>query len=228
MRRLRRPGSSMRSTPCGEKEGEGHPSEAPLPPAGVLCEGWLQPVVWPQRQGRLWDWGLQLSPPAALCTGTSEETLFSAHTPDLSGPARYPKNCLQEPCGHHMHTHRASGPEGWLSGGPHLGLLRTRGAEAKAVKPKKLLRRLRGCLGCIPSFRQLRENEPQKCWARPPRPSGFSMWPSRGRDRCCHQDGPASTSSGGYLHKCTRIPCTWLLPRLWATQLSPGQRLPAL
>lgn len=87
-------------------------------------------------------WALQRRP-STLCTLL-----------DFSVPApSYPQNCPQEPCGHHVLTHRAScHGTGGVSGSPHLGPLPARGAaEAKAVKPKKLLRRLRGCLGCISS-----------------------------------------------------------------------------
>lgn len=147
-----------------------------------------------------------------------------AHTPDLSGPARYPKNCLREPCGHHMHT-QGKRPRGLSVRRPSPGPSPHRRAEAKAVKPKKLLRRQPG----LHPFVQAAQWKPApEVLGLAPQAKWVFHVVFQGEGRCCHQDGPASPSSGVYSHKCTCTPCTWLLPKLGATQLSPGQWLPAL
>lgn len=154
--------------------------------------------------------------PSTLCT-----------LPDFSVLApRYPQNCLQEPYGHHVLTHRAScHGMGGMSGSPHLGPLPTRGAEAKAVKPKKLFRRLRGCLCCI-SSQQLK-------WKPAPEVLGLAL--SGQVFHVAFQEEGQVLSSGGacqhqlwcdYAQMHTRPMC--MAPaQLWA-QLSPGQWLPAL
>lgn len=168
--------------------------------------------------------GLQLSPPAVRGTGTSEETLF-LHTRQILVALPVTRRTA---CGSPVDatcTHRASSPEGCLSGGPHLGLLRTRRAEAKSVKPKKLLRRQPGL---HPFFQAAQWKPAPEVLGLAPQAKWVFHVVFQGEGRCCHQDGPASPSSGVYSHKCMRTPCTWLLPRLGATQLSPGQWLPAL
>lgn len=83
--------------------------------------------------------GLQLSPPAVRGTGTSEETLFSAHTPDLSGPASYPKTCLREPCGHHMHT-QGKRPRGLAVRRPSPGPSPHQESRSQSCEAKKALK----------------------------------------------------------------------------------------
>lgn len=106
-------------------------------------------------------------PPAVLChRHFREDPLFSAHTPDLSGPACYSQHCRREPVDT-MCIHTGQAAQGaWLSSSPHLGLLLSRGAgEAKAVKPKKLLRRLRGAWAASLLPGSSSGSRPQKCRA---------------------------------------------------------------
>ena len=109
----------------------------------------------------------------------------------------------------HTHTGQAAQGAGWMSSRPHLGLPLARGAvEAKAVWPKKLLRRLRPpAAPLLPGISS--GNQLQKCWAwLPQAKSQVFTWLFRRGDRYSHQDGPTSTSSGVYLHKCTHTPGT--------------------
>lgn len=74
-------------------------------------------------------------------------------------------------------THKGQGAHraGWVSSGPHLGPFPARGmVEAKAVKPKKLLRKLQGRLGYI-SSRQLKWKLASEvlCLAPPGQVPGF-------------------------------------------------------
>lgn len=77
-------------------------------------------------------------------------------------------------------------------------------------------------------FRQLKwKPAPGALGLVPPTPSPrFSEWPSRRRDRCCQQDGPAGTSTGVCTHKRTLTPSAWpggVAPerRIWRLHAMP-------
>lgn len=167
------------------------------------CEGWLQPCgVSLQLQGRPCGQG-GLQPrltPAVLCTGASEKTLYSLHTPlDFSAPMTLRTafgSPVDTPCIHTGHNDQGAG---WVSGSPHLGLL-TRGAvEAKVVKPKNLLRRLCGRPACMSSSRQLSGNRPQECWA----------WFSQAKSQVFHvasqEQGQVPSSGWACQHQLWRV-----------------------
>lgn len=107
------------------------------------------------------------SPLLCCATDTSENTIYS----DFSVLAPLPPEL---PAGARWTPHAAHGAGG-ESSGPHLGPLPARRtAEANAVKPKKLLRRLQGRLACVcPRQLQWKPAPEVLCLAPPGQVPGF-------------------------------------------------------
>lgn len=117
----------------------------------------------------------RVSSPAAVlcCSWHSDKTPRSLHGPQIfPAPAPcYPQNCARwTPTCAHPGRAAPAGPRGWLGVWlPHPGPFPAGGTvEAKPVKPKKLLRRLRGLPGCLFSSGSSSGNQPQERWAWSP------------------------------------------------------------
>lgn len=159
VRRLRRPGSSMRSTPCEERQGPEDPSagtDGGSPPRRQP-DGPRGPPAEPSL--------LSLELPRAL---RMRPSTLRGHPQTWPVPApRQPPHCLQRPCGHLCARPRGELPE-------PAALTQAlsppeRAAEAKLGKPKKLLRQLQGFPHCVVSSRQLEwEPAPEALGPAPP------------------------------------------------------------
>lgn len=93
-----------------------------------------------------------------------------AHTPDFSGPARYPKNCLWEPCGRHMHT-QGKQPRGLSVRRPSPGPSPHQESRSQICEAKKALKEAAWAASLLPGSSV--ETSPRSAGPGPPGQVGF-------------------------------------------------------